>query len=1434
MKKIFSLIVLALFCIPLISSGQVKQITPNFTNPFQQKIIKNNNTVIIPNGNQSSDEKQKVEIINGSVWLNLKKKNIDNESLLKEFNSWVNLSSKHTFQKIAEKNDDLGFIHINYQQLYKGVPVYGGILMVHIKDGIVSSINGKILEVENFDIQILFTKEQALIKAKTSLEVTDLINEYPVETIIYWKPDADDYKAKLAYKVRIDSYSPFLMYNVLVDATTGEVLNKISLIADADVPGTANTLYSGTQNITCDSYGGSYRLRESGRNIETYNATSATGFTTSGFTGSTDFINSSANWAGNPRLTSFTISNVSQSWWYNSFIDQTPDLYIIVKNGSNQIVHYSNPFLNTFPIVTFNNINVFMSNPPYTVELWEFDVSSSDDFGGSFILSANNGTQSWSVNGNNGIYDIGLGDLATDVHWGMEKTYDYYLTIHGRNSYDNNGGVIKNYINPPTLQSQNGNDPNNAYALGSPYNIMSYGLGDGTLNNPVVGLDVEGHEFTHLVVDNNGNGGLDYQGESGALNESFGDIFGTCIEFYSGVNPDWTIGEDIFVSGTYMRSMSNPNAKNDPNTYNGQYWINPNSTQDHGGVHTNSGVQNHWFYLLSQGGSGTNDIGNSYTVTGIGMNDASKIAYRNLIIYLPSNATYFNAYYGSLQSADDLYGNPSAEYTAVQEAWYAVGIGNSPNSYCSGTTNLTAASGTITDGSGSADYNNNSDCKWVIAPAGATQIGLTFTYFDTEANYDTVFVYDGPSINSPLLATLWGNSIPQTLYTTSGTGAMCIRFTSDVSINEGGWSANYQVFGNTPSCSGGTILSSPTGSFNDGSGSSNYGNNQICYWYIAPPCANSVTLSFSSFNTELNYDGLVIYDDLAATNQIAVYSGNNIPNNITSTTGEMVIVFSSDFMDTYGGFYANYTSTGNASCAGVSTLNTSDYGPILDGSGTNNYCNNLDCFWLIQPPQATSVTLNFTSFDLELPASDGTVYDAVEIFDGINTSSPSLGIFSGNNIPPSITSTTGSMLVRFYSDLEVNSQGWDAYYTSTQAGYCSGTTTLTSSSGSFTDGSGSNLYANNSDCSWLIQPPNASSISLSFSSFDTELNYDGVIVYDGANNTSAILGQYSGVTIPPNISSSGGSMYLEFLSDVALRYNGWSANYNSIAPSWNCDGQGNCNDPGTGNGQYSTLSSCQSNCVLPTWNCDGQGNCSDPNTGNGTYSTFSACQTSCITPTWDCISPGNCQDPGTGNGAYTTQAACQSSCVLPTWDCDGQGTCSDPGTGNGTYASYSACQANCVLPTWDCISPGNCQDPGTGNGAYTTQAACQLSCVLPTWNCINENCIDPGTGNGTYASYAACQSICVPTSITEIDFDNISIYPNPTDGIFTIEFTATTAIDVSFSVLNVLGQEIALNKIKATVGVNKQQFDLSGFAKGIYTLKLISENGVMDRKVVLE
>ncbi|KXH84772.1 M4 family metallopeptidase [Chryseobacterium kwangjuense] len=284
---------------------------------------------------------------------------------------------------------------------------------------------------------------------------------------------------------------------------------------------------------------------------------------------------------------------------------------------------------------------------------------------------------------------------AVEVHWGMKNAYDYYIARHNRNSYDGNGAKIDNYYNFDFGGLTGGA---NAAALDTPLygGIVCMLYGNGTLlgglltlMNPVVGIDVAGHEYSHLIIGRNGLGGLNYEAESGAINESIADMLGTAIEFYSGSSPNWTIGEGIPTASfldpnpsPYMRSMSDPNNVNSqpqPDTYNGTHWAstaNPSDTNDHGGVHTNSGVGNYWFYLLSQGGSGTNDIGNPYNVTGITIEKAEKIIYRALTNYMTPNTTYMDAYNFTMQAVTDLYGATSNEQLQNVRAWYAVGIGN--------------------------------------------------------------------------------------------------------------------------------------------------------------------------------------------------------------------------------------------------------------------------------------------------------------------------------------------------------------------------------------------------------------------------------------------------------------------------------------------------------------------------------------------------------------------------------------------------------------------------------------------------------------------------------------------------------------------------------------------------------------------------------------
>lgn len=111
--------------------------------------------------------------------------------------------------------------------------------------------------------------------------------------------------------------------------------------------------------------------------------------------------------------------------------------------------------------------------------------------------------------------------------------------------------------------------------------------------------------------------------------------------------------------------------------------------------------------------------------------------------------------------------------------------------------------------------------------------------------------------------------------------------------------------------------------------------------------------------------------------------------------------------------------------------------------------------------------------------------------------------------------------------------------------YSSCFTNLTTTTGSFSDGSGSSNYANNTDCSWLINPSGASSVTLRFNSFNTEANNDTVNVYDGNDNTYPLLGKFSGNTIPASITSTGSTMFVTFKTNGTITAAGWDATYTS-------------------------------------------------------------------------------------------------------------------------------------------------------------------------------------------------------------------------------------------------------------------------------------------------
>ena len=249
---------------------------------------------------------------------------------------------------------------------------------------------------------------------------------------------------------------------------------------------------------------------------------------------------------------------------------------------------------------------------------------------------------------------------ALDVHWGVEKTYDYYLNKFGRNSYDNQGSKIVSYVNK--------NDTNAYWNMSESY--MVYGQ---MLNHlPYVSLDVTAHEITHGVTQHTSN--LKYEKESGAINEGLSDVFGVCVENEYKLNSGnniWKIGEDFKNGG--LRDLSNPTCK----YYHGTGWANTDVTpcayNDMAGVHTNSGVFGYWFYLLVNGDSGTNEGGYTYTVSPISIDTAIQICYLANAVFLSSDSKYIDARYCTLYAAQAL-GLDSNVINNINNAWDAVGV----------------------------------------------------------------------------------------------------------------------------------------------------------------------------------------------------------------------------------------------------------------------------------------------------------------------------------------------------------------------------------------------------------------------------------------------------------------------------------------------------------------------------------------------------------------------------------------------------------------------------------------------------------------------------------------------------------------------------------------------------------------------------------------
>jgi thermolysin len=460
--------------------------------------------------------------------------------------------------------DELSMAHTRVQQHFRGIPVFGGEAIVHMRsNGAVAGESDSIVPFVRVDTKPQLDMAKAIDRALTHYGCRECLTDSPRAQLWVLRLKGVD---RLVYKVdliREDGTSETAMPVVFVDAHSGDVVYEYNNLQTAS----GNSLYSGVVTIGTSTNGSSFYLENTARRHGTF-----------------DFRN--------------TTTSVFR------FVD--PD------------------------------------------DLWNSAPQRA----------------------------------AVDAQFGAERFLEYLQVTHGRNGIDGAGGP-GGYASAlgavPLISSRvhYGTNYNNAFWNGQ---FMTYGDGDGSTFSPLVTLDIAGHEMMHGVTER--TAGLVYSGESGALNESWSDVFGAMNErFVRGESANiWKIGEQAYTpangTGDALRFMDNPHAvsnggftaDDDPDHYSERY----TGSADNGGVHINSGIANKAFYLLAAGG--THHLGGS--MTGIGADNAARIWYRALTFYMTSSTNFAGARTATLSAAADLFGAGGTEHTAVATAWCMVGVGS--------------------------------------------------------------------------------------------------------------------------------------------------------------------------------------------------------------------------------------------------------------------------------------------------------------------------------------------------------------------------------------------------------------------------------------------------------------------------------------------------------------------------------------------------------------------------------------------------------------------------------------------------------------------------------------------------------------------------------------------------------------------------------------
>jgi Zn-dependent metalloprotease len=330
-------------------------------------------------------------------------------------------------------------------------------------------------------------------------------------------------------------------------------------------------------------------------------------------------------------------------------------------------------------------------------------------------------------------------DMGLDIHWALQEIYDYFNSSHGVSSFDGNGHEIIGYFHYGTDQFDKDNawwDPVDS--------VLLFGNGASRFT-PVASLDAVAHEYghglTHFQIE------WEYTGTRAAFHEGLSDIWGVILENRISPNSIWVIGEEIIVNDDCLRNIGVPG---DPNadTQMADTYLSP--VYNLGDQYIKSGVFSHWFYLLANGGTGTNANGDTYRVYGIGLDAAEDLIAEAVFGGFLSNEvdTYPELRTAIASTADNsiVFGSNTFHTLQVQAAWHAVGVGTEPTQATISGPNLVC----------------NSGANFTVPPSGST---INWT---TSSN---LRVYSGQGTTSPIIKPKYSSS--------TGNGWVRVNYTSN-------------------------------------------------------------------------------------------------------------------------------------------------------------------------------------------------------------------------------------------------------------------------------------------------------------------------------------------------------------------------------------------------------------------------------------------------------------------------------------------------------------------------------------------------------------------------------------------------------------------------------------------------------------------------------